>query len=108
MIFRFGYKVMGFRDLSKLLAIALKSSISNLQRIETNFVHFSYKIVNLVFVAYFLTLCINERKNTVKVKQSKLFSLPEKDHYKTGKERTEKKLYQNPHSNKHNGSSSNC
>ena len=47
LIFQFCYKIMSFRDLSTLLLIALKSSGSNPQHIETNFVPFSYKIFNI-------------------------------------------------------------
>ena len=43
----FGYKVMSFCNLSKLLAMARKSSRSNPQHLETNFVSFSHKIFNI-------------------------------------------------------------
>ena len=40
------YKIMSFCDLSKHLAIILKSSRSNPQHLETNFVPFSHKTFN--------------------------------------------------------------
>ena len=46
-ILRFCHIVMSFRDLTKLLAITLESSESNPQHLETNLMHFSYKIVNI-------------------------------------------------------------
>ena len=42
---------MSFRDLSKLLAIALESLERNHQHLETNVVHFSYEIVNIYLFA---------------------------------------------------------
>ena len=47
MISGFGYKVMRFRDLSKIHAIASKSSKSNHQQLETYCVPFSHKIFNI-------------------------------------------------------------
>ena len=51
---------MGFRDLSKLLAIALESSVSNPQHIETNFVPFHTKSST-----FSCTQSCNENKLTV-------------------------------------------
>ena len=59
-IFGFCHKIMGFRDLSTLLAIALESSRSNPKHLETNFVPFSYKIVNI----YSYSQSCNENKLT--------------------------------------------
>ena len=43
----FCYKIMSFRDLTKILAITLESSRSNSKHLATNGVPFSYKIVNI-------------------------------------------------------------
>ena len=56
----FGYKVMDFRDLSRLLAIAAKSSRSNPQHLETHCVPFSHKKINI----YSRTQSCNENKLT--------------------------------------------
>ena len=56
----FGYKVMSFRDFSKLLAITPKYSRSNPQHLETNCVPFSRKI----FKIYSRIQSCNENKVT--------------------------------------------
>ena len=50
MIPGFYYKVMNFRDLPKLLAIAPKSLKSNPQHLETNYVPFSLKFSTFIHV----------------------------------------------------------
>ena len=51
MIFGFCYKIMSFRDLSKPLTFALKSSRSNSQHPETHLCHFTKKFIHIHNVA---------------------------------------------------------
>ena len=58
MISRFGYKVMSFRDLSKLLVIAPKSSRCNPQHLETFFFHTKIIHVHKVAMKISWPLCV--------------------------------------------------